>query len=253
MRRIGICGVIVCALTLALPALAQEGEDGNIAKIVFFRAKPGMTQQLEDGLKKHVVWHKEQGGTWAWYVWTYETGDFTGGYASGTFGHSWSDFDNPDIDWETDIAYVREIILPYVAEGSQWRYFEDIPKVSKPLDKPAMLSEVIRFRLRYGKDADFMYLIGKFHEAIEKTGWPVHYRWARLANGGDSPIYVLIIPHQSYASIKGPEQNFVQMLTEAVGEQEAQMLLEKWAKVVKSENAHLERNRPDLSYIPEGQ
>ena len=49
MRRIGICGVIVCALTLALPALAQEGEDGNIAKIVFGRAKPGMEQQLEDG------------------------------------------------------------------------------------------------------------------------------------------------------------------------------------------------------------
>ena len=53
--------------------------------------------------------------------------------------------------------------------------------------------------------------------------------------------------------MKGPENNFVQMLTEAVGQQEAQMLLEKMAKVVKSENTHLERNRPDLSYIPEGQ
>ncbi len=53
--------------------------------------------------------------------------------------------------------------------------------------------------------------------------------------------------------MKGPEKNFAQMLTEAVGQQEAQMLLEKWEKVVKSENSHLERNRPDLSYIPAGQ
>jgi hypothetical protein len=252
MRKIVPFFIVAFLLLLALPVMAQE-EEGNIAKIVFFRAKPGLSQQLEDGLKKHNAWHKAQGGTWAWYVWTYETGDFTGGYASGTFGHSWSDFDNPDIDWETDIANVRETILPYVAEGSQWRYFEGLPKVSKPLDKPAMLSEVIRHRLRYGKDADFMYLIGKFHKAIEKTGWPVNYSWARLVNGGDSPMYVLIIPHQNYASMKGPEKNFAQMLTEAVGQQEAQMLLEKWAKVVKSENSHLERERPDLSYIPAGQ
>ena len=249
MRRTGIFLVVLSLLLLALPVLAQE-EEGNIAKIVFFRAKPGLSQQLEDGLIKHNAWHKAQGGTWTWYVWTYETGDFTGGYASGTFGHSWSDFDNPDIDWETDMANVRETILPYVAEGSHWRYFEGLPKVSKPLDKPAMLSEVIRHRLRYGKDADFMYLIGKFHEAIEKTGWPVNYRWGRLVNGGDRPIYVLVIQHQNYASMKGSEKNFAQMLTEAVGQQEAQMLLEKWAKVVKSENSHLERNRPDLSYIP---
>jgi hypothetical protein len=249
MRKTGIFLVVLLLMLPALPVMAQE-EEGNIAKIVFFRAKLGMEQQLEDGLKKHQAWHKAQGGTWAWYVWTYETGDFTGGYANGTFGHSWSDFDNPDIDGETDSANVRETILPYVAEGSQWRYFEGLPKVSKPLDKPAMLSEVIRFRLRYGKDADFMYLIGKFHEAIEKTGWPVNYRWGRLVNGGDRPIYVLVIQHQNYASMKGPEKNFAQMLTEAVGQQEAQMLLEKWAKVVKSENIHLERNRPDLSYIP---
>ncbi|HEX9781903.1 MAG TPA: hypothetical protein VGA56_04115 [Opitutaceae bacterium] len=252
MHKTHIWGFVMCAMTLALPAQAQEGEDGNIAKIIFFRAKPGMEQQLEEGLKKHSAWHKEQGGTWAWYGWTTETGDFTGGYAGGTFDHSWSDFDKPDIAWETDMANVRETILPFVAEGSRWQYYASLPKVSKPLDKPAMLSEIIVFRLHYGKDGDFMHLIGRFHEAIAKTAWPVNYQWFRLLSGGDNPTYVLVLPRQNYASMKGPEKDFRQMLTEAVGQQEAEMLFENLAKVVKSESSQLERNRPDLSYIPMG-
>ncbi len=253
MSKRHLFAVFVCALLLALPAATQMEED-TIARIVLFRAKPGMGQQLEDGLKKHMAFHKAQNGTWAWRVWSYVSGEQTGMYGAGTFDHSWSDFDSPDIPDAVDGADATQNILPFVAEGAEWRYYQMLPKVSKPraADTPPALIELYTFRIHQGKDAEFNAVVKKFHEAIAKTQWPVNYAWYGLANGGDGPEYVLAIPHDNWASVKGPEKNFGQMLEEAVGRQEAESLFERWGKAVKSESSTLARTRPDLSYIPAG-
>lgn len=251
MHRVGLFAVLTCMVLVAAPLLAQD-MDGNIAWIVFFQAKEGHNQQLEDGLKKHMAWHGEQGGTWAWDVWSYETGEASGSYGAGTFGHNWADFDNLDVDQEADAADVAANIVPHASPGAEWRYYQALMGISKPLDGPSPLAEVIVFRLHYGKDGEFMHLIKKFHQAIEKTMWPVNYTWYRLMNGGDMPEYVLVLPRENYAGMKGPDKNFVQMLTEAVGPMEAQMMLKHWSKVVKKESSSLIRSRPDLGYTPEG-
>jgi hypothetical protein len=250
MRRIGNFLVVLLLMLLALPVLAQE-EEGTIARIIFFRAKPGMQQQLEEGLKKHMAWHKAQNDPWAWGVWSYLSGEETGMYGGGTFEHKWEDFDNPPVDEAADRADAAENVIPYTAPGTQVRFYESLPKVSKwPLGTPAAMSEILVFRVRFGKSAEFASLIKKFHEAIEKTNWPVHYEWHRLVNGGPGPEYVLVLPHENWASLKGPEKSFPAMLAEAVGQEEAEALLERWGKVIKSESNSLARNRPDLSYTP---
>ncbi len=249
MRRTGIFLVVLSLLLLALPVLAQE-EKGTIARIAFFRAKPGMQQQLEEGLKKHNAWHKAQNDPWARVMWSYISGEETGMYGRGSFGRKWEDFDNPPVDQEAHEADVVENILPYVAPGAQWRFYEFLPKLNKPLGTPAAMSEIVVFRVRYGKSAEFADLIKKFHEASEKTNWPVHYEWHRLVNGGPGPEYVLVLPHENWASLKGPEKPFPAMLAEAVGQEEAEALLERWRKVVKSESSSLARNRRDLRYVP---
>ena len=249
MRRTGNFLVVLSLLLLALPVLAQE-EEGTIARIVFFRAKPGMQQQLEEGLKKHMAWHKAQNDPWAWAVWSYISGEETGMYGGGSFGHKWEDFDNPPVDLAAHRADLVENILPYVAPGRQWRFYQFLPKVSKPLGTPAAMSKIVVLRVRFGKSAEFASLIKKFHEAIEKTNWPEHYGWYRLVNGGPGPEYVLVLPRENWASLKGPEKSFPAMLAEAVGQEEAAALLKRWGKVIKSESSTLTRNRPDLSYTP---
>ncbi|HKZ53504.1 MAG TPA: hypothetical protein VJ085_09535 [Candidatus Acidoferrales bacterium] len=251
MRRLAVYSVALCLLLLALPVATQE-EEGTIAKIVFFRAKPGMNQQLEDGLKKHMAWHQAQNGTWAWLNWQYETGENSGGYGAGTFGHRWSDFDNVDVGEAADLADAGQNIFPYVAEGSQWRYYQFLPKVSKPpAEGTATLAEEVVFHPHYGKDAEFMALIKRIHQAIEKTQWPLNYEWYMLMSGGQGPEYVLVIFHKNYASLQGPEKPFPAMLEEALGRQEAEMVMEHFGKIVKGERSSLLRLRPDLSYIPE--
>ncbi len=249
MRRTGIFLVVLLLRLLALPVLAQE-EEGTIARIIFFRAKPGMQQQLEEGLKKHMAWHKAQNDPWAWSMWSYISGEQTGLYGGGTFGHKWEDFDNVPIDQEADGADVAENVIPYSAPGAVWRYYQFLPKVSKPLGTPAAMSEILVFRVRFGKSAEFAGLIKKFHQAIEKTNWPEHYGWYRLVNGGQSPEFVLVLARENWASLKEPEKPFPAMLAEAVGQEEAAALLERWGKVIKSASSTLARNRPELSYMP---
>ncbi len=251
MRKIATVFVVASLLLLAaLPVLAQE-EEGTIARIIFFRAKPGMQQQLEEGLKKHMAWHKAQNDPWAWSMWSYISGEQTGLYGGGTFGHKWEDFDNVPVDQEADGADVAENVIPYSAPGAVWRYYKFLPKVSKPLGTPAAMSEILIFRVRFGKSAEFAGLIKKFHQAIEKTNWSEHYGWYVLVNGGQLPEYVLVISRENWASLKGPETPFPAMLAEAVGQEEAEALLKRWGKVIKSESSTLARNRPDLSYTPE--
>lgn len=246
-----ICGVIALAMLPALPARAQDESNDKIANIVFYRAKPGMEQQLNEGLKRHMAWHKDHGGKWTWHTWNTETGERTGGYASGTFGHAWADYDKPDVDPEADGADVAKNILPYVAEGAQWQYYATLSGISRPPEKRPAMNEVITFQLKYGKDDEFMSLIGRIHEAIKRTGWPVNYTWARRVNGGQNPFYVLLLPRENYAAMKGPAKSLPQMLTEAVGAHEAALLLARLGEAVQTETSHLERDRPDLGYFPE--
>jgi hypothetical protein len=109
---------------------------------------------------------------------------------------------------------------------------------------------VLAFQVRPGKSRDFHYAIGKYHEAIQKTKWPVHYEWHELVNGGEGPLFVLVIPRSNWAAFKPMEKSFYQMLEEAYGRQEAEKLLDTFSGTLKSQSSEIIRSRPDLGYTP---
>jgi hypothetical protein len=252
MRKLAVCAVLVGVLLLALPVATQEAE-GHIARIIFFGPQPGKTQQLEEKMKEHVQWHAEQNDTWTWNVWQYVSGKATGSYGAGTFGHKWEDFDSAPLPPDVDDADAMARIGPY-ATPPVISYYQHLAEVSRPPtdEAPAAMLAVIVFQVRYGKAADFSYLLKKFHTAVEKTNWPVNYDWYALVNGGVGPTYVLVLPRPDWASFKPQEKPFPQMLEEAFGRPEADAFLHKLGKVVKSQESSIIRIRPDLSYTPAG-
>jgi hypothetical protein len=243
----------VCALLLALPVATQE-EGGDIAFVAWVKVKAGMAQQFEEGRKQHAEWHRQQNDSTAWRVWEVISGKGTGVYGIGTFGHKWEDFDTPTVDEAADEANRQQTTVPYV-ESAHVQYWTALPKVSQPPpgEGPPAMSAVLFFHVHYGKAEDFNYLVGKFHKAIEKTNWPVHYEWYALVNGGEQPTYALVLPRENWAAFKPLEKPFAAMLEEAYGRQEAQGLLKRFGKVVRKQTSHISKNRPDLSYIPSGQ
>ncbi len=246
MRRVFVFVILVCALLLALPAVPQMQEEGNVGFVAFLKPKPGMAKQFEEGMKKHRQWHSDNKDTTQWAVWVTVTGESVGTYGVGTFGHRWEDFDSPPVSEEADAADRAKTLDPYT-ESVVPQYYLNHKDISHPAEGEAKMYEVLAFHVRYGKGSDFMYCLRKFHEAIQKTKWPVHYEWYELRSGGELGTYVLVIPRDSFAAMKPMEKPFGAMLEEALGRAEAEALLEKFSDSVRYETSELIESRPDLS------
>jgi hypothetical protein len=248
MRRTVSLSVAMSLSLLALPAVGQD-EGANVAAIYCSEVQPGQQARFEEGVKKHVDWHRKQNDTWTWNAWSVETGPDTGNYCAGTFGHKWEDFDKPAVSEEADMADYSATVLPFVkkTEGSFW---VALPKVSRPAAEPTPMSSVVFFHVRYGMNDEFDYLIGEFTKAIEQTKMPWHYTWVRLANGGEGGTYALVQPRANFASFNPSGKPFDEMLAEAYGKAGADSLLARWTKAVKGTESQLTKGRPDLSYVP---
>ncbi|MGH9803927.1 MAG: hypothetical protein ACRD4D_02050 [Candidatus Acidiferrales bacterium] len=243
-----ICVLVCSLLLLALPAAAQMA-GGDIVKVFFVHPKPGMTKEFEAALKKHMEWHAQQKDTWTWLAWQTIVGEGTGSYGVGTFDHHWADFDNLPYDEAADAAHAAATFSPTVERvvPTFWRLMKE---VSSPPDAPPAMSQVYTFHVKVGEGQHFDHLIKKFHEAIQKTKWPVHYEWYQLLVGGQTPQYVLVIPHPTWASFKPLDKPFPAMLEEAFGRMEATHMLEAFSKTIRSEESEVVRERPDLGYTP---
>ncbi len=248
MRRIGIFLAVVSLLLLALPVVAQE-DGGTVAEVICDKIQPGKVKQYEEGWKKHVDWHRKQNDPWTWVAWEVITGEDTGTYCWGSFGHNWEDFDSPGVPPDADEANWQETGAPFV-QSTEVSFWTNLPKVSRPAEGQAAMTSVIFVHTRYGMGEKFNYLVGEFHKAIEKTNMPWNYEWYALVSGGNVGTYALVLPRPNFAAFNPTGKPFPEMLEEAYGKAGADALLAKWRKVVKSENSELSRNRADLSYIP---
>ena len=238
---------LVCSLLLAVPAAAQMS--GDIAKIWFVQPKPGMEKQFEEAIKTHMAWHAQQKDTWRWQAWQVIIGEGTGAYGVGTFGHNWEDFDKPVFDEAADAAHAEQTIFPTAARVTP-TFYRMLRDVSHPPQADPVMEEVIIFHVKGGQEAHFSHLIQKFHEAIQKTKWPVHYTWYTLLVGGETPQYVLVLPRNNWASFKPMEKSFPMMLEEAFGRMEAGHMLEAFSKTTRKEENEVIRLRPDMGYTP---
>jgi len=96
MKRVWFFLIVMLA---SLPILSgsNEAEAQSVGRIVFLTAKPGAKAQLEQAIRTHMDWRRQQQDQWRWIVWEYATGRFHGRYAIATFGHKWGDFDEPKV------------------------------------------------------------------------------------------------------------------------------------------------------------
>jgi hypothetical protein len=212
-----------------------------------------MLKQYEEGRKQKAEWHKQQKDPLPLYVWEVMSGDNTGSYIVGRLNQHWADLDKPAVPDQADLDEFNKVLGSSV-ESVVTRYYLALPKVSspgntKPTDK---FSEIIAYRVRAGKDAEFNSAISRINEAIQKTKWPVSYLWLVLANGGPGGTYVLVIPHTNWADFedKPDMKPFRQMLTDAFGAEEADSVIKRLDSSVESITTEIDKFRADLSYMP---
>ena len=238
---------------LSLTSLVAQSNPGTILQLEFQTPKNGMIPQYEDGRKQKAAWHKQQNDKMPLLVWQIISGDNTNTYIVGEPPQHWADFDKPSIPEDQDIAEYNKVIGNFV-ETIKTRFYEFMPKLSNPpaSQLPLKYEEVFVFQVRYGKGSDFGSAVTRIHDASTQTKWPMNYEWYKLANGGMSGEWVLVIPHDNWAGFEDQPnvKPFRDMIKDAFGQAEADSIVDRIDSSVISETSEIIQFRPDLSYIP---
>ena len=235
---------------LAVPVLAQQS--GGITSIYVIEAKHGMEQQYEDALKQHNEWHRQQNDDWTWQTWQYETGEQYGQYLIRTAGHQWEDFDAKSEFAELDRADAMATLWPYM-ESISSTLSRSLLAVSLLRDEPSSLVQVTNYYLHPDKVADFTYALQKGHDALVKANWPGRFLWTQRISGGETPLFSVVALLRSWADMTPPDKTLAQAMIEVLGPQEAGSIFSNFSGSIRSQDTHLLRYRPDLSYVPSGQ
>ena len=184
--------VFLCAVALAVPALAQQ--TGNVAELNIHTPKPGSTDKYEAARKKHMAWHKAQKDTWTWNTWEVVSGPDSGTYYTGSFGHAWKDFDGHEKFQKDDSTDFEKGIGPTLARSFTSYYARradmsltapntDPPSACQPAD---LLPHQVRGseRLRRGGEEDQR---GDQEDQLRGRA----SAWYQLVNGGEGPMFIL--------------------------------------------------------------
>lgn len=231
-------------------ALAQV-EPGTVTRVTVWEVKEGMEAKFEEGLARHNDWHRKQNDSWTLATVRVLSGPNTGKLARITGGRSWKDFDDEMTRAEADDADAAKNMDPFLA-GAETSYYVHLPAVSRSGDAgpPAAMSLIVFIHLNQGKTGDFTHLMQKIHEASGKTEWPVRYNWYALANGGEHPTFVVVLPRSNWADFEDPEVSFPAMLEQAFGRAESTDLLDKLGETIHCQRSEIVRYLPELSYMP---
>ena len=247
-------GRLMAALSLSLvplPASAQA-PTGNVAHIFRNSVKAGSQAPYEQGRKKHMEFHRLKGDAWAWFTWETLTGDNTGQYVIGSFGHAWKDFDGRRKFDAEDLVDAAASMGGFEVASTQAYYVfrADLSVAPPPTSAPAPFSQVTHFYLSPEGVNDFMDGIRKVNEGVQKTKYPSNAAWYQLFNGGEGPEWVLVAARASWAEFAPPEKTLDAMMEEAYGKAPGAAALASLRKAIRYTRSEILQYRPDLSYVP---
>jgi hypothetical protein len=245
----------VLASSVAIAQQSSTAPQGNLVEIHINKVKPGMTRQYEEGRKKHMMWHHKQNDAWSWHTWEIVTGENTGSYVVGTFGHNWKDLDErTKFEAEDSADAINHMGSSLEAETQSYYRFRADLSMATATPQPAPLAAVTHFMLTPDGLNDFVESAKKITEGIKKTNYPMSgaNRWYQLLNGGESPHLVLVGDRANWAAFEpATEKTLDAMMGEAYGKEQGAAILSTLRKAIRRVSTETVRYRPDLSYVAE--
>jgi len=240
----------IAAFLLALMAPLPAGAEGSAALLLSFNVKPGAKAQFEEALKQQMAARRVQMGSWRWLTWEYSSGELPR-YCIASFGHAWADFDQPP-----ETAQAEEGRLAAAAALSTQpplaQYFEHLEEVSdfgSSTNVPT-LAEISLFQLHYGQKSKFYAALREFCEAMRRTGSGERFEWFELRSGGETPLFMLLVPRNDWAAFDVSVMDFQERLQKTLGKRKAKRVFEQFTSAVKSHERSAVRLRLDLSLVP---
>jgi hypothetical protein len=242
---------VLFTLVSVFPVMAQPA--GNVVQINVQVPKPGMADKYEAARKKHNGWHKAQKDTWTWNTWEVISGEESGTFITGTFGHAWKDFDGHEKFQHDDSIDFGKGIGPTLAHVHTSYYVRraDLSLSPPSGNPPPPFIFVTFFLLKPEGLNDFIETVKKVNEGIKKTNYPQSGPSAffQLVNGGEGPLFVLVGDRANWAAFAPNEKTLDAMMEEAYGKEQGAAILASGRKAMRSTRTETLAYRADLSYV----
>jgi hypothetical protein len=235
--------VIIVLLSATSVVWAQQ-TDREMARFTILVPRDGMQKQFEEGYKRHLKWHVDNGDTWNWYGWFITSGARRGFFIDTTFGHSWADFDKP-VNPAADVADLEVNVSPFAKVFTQFTCaFLPAQSVGANAELSAALPQVIYFKIKPGHESTFEQFLANVRNDFPKIAPEQKFLWYRVEDGEQTPQYLLFLPHKSYAEMQAT-QHFLAKLWER--NKAAQTMFQDSVAEVSIETM---RYRADMTYLP---
>ena len=243
---------VLFTFLLSLPALAAD-RAGDLAIINTHTPKPGATAKYEAARAKHMAWHKAQKDPWSWLTWEVVSGEASGSYYTGSFGHAWKELDAQEKLEKADNAEYDKGIGPTLGRSFISYYLQrpDLSLTQPSADPPTAYSVLTFFLINPDGVNDFLDTVKKINEGIKKTSLPQAGPSSiyQLVNGGEGPMYILAGGRANWAAFAPQGKTLDQMMEEAYGKEQGAAILAKGRKAIRSQRTETIKFRPDLSYV----
>ena len=246
-----VLGGLFFAALAAGPLAGQAAQDqgGRINTLFILTPKPGMAQKLEEGMKRHLMWHARQNDARTITTSNVAFGDELGTYRVVYNNLRWQDLDAAAPLNPGDQADVALNIAPYVESVVSRVLFRQDTLSRVPVGEPAKaMSAVTYVYLNQGRGAEYFAYLARLKQAHDKANSPYRYFVLTQISGADGPLYVIVRPIDKFADMT-PAQNR-QALVAAYGELEADRLLAVPASAVRRTASFITVNRKDLGHTP---
>ena len=219
-------------LVLALLVTAASGaepEHGSYARIAVLRPHDGDTVDFEAGYIRHLEWHRQAGDKWTWYGWNITYGDRQRWFVYATFGHAAADFDNPVSPADDERDNILNVTPHAQFVGNA--LYEFLPDLSRGTGEPQPTArlELTTVELAPGAATAFEKALRAEQSTLQRETL-----WYRMVAGGETPRYVRLRPHASYAT--------------TIAAANEQALPEKTSGLVTKTTVEILTLRPTLSY-----
>ena len=247
MRRF----VVVLALVgfTAGAALPLDAQQGTLEFAYFVTVQDENVPDLEEGIREHVQWHRDQGDTWTASIWQAITG--TQEYVWITQGHTWGDLDNPGVDPTEDGADWANTGARYTESltTSIWEVLADV-SILPPMGTQPAVAQVFEFSLNPGGEEALAHVLAKYHEAASAVAPGNHFGWNAVLAGPEGTTHFVVVPGGSFADFGVATPEPPEVLTRHYGQTEARALFDMFNEAMTFRQARVWAYRADLSYTP---
>ena len=235
-------------------ALAQDEEKSDrLAQVVLITPKDGQAKALEDAITKYHHFMADKEGAWRYNWYSIVTGPDTGKYIARSGGHNWADFDaENDWDEEAGAKFMSEV-QPHIADAdfTITQTDDEIGIWPENLEGYEYYS-VTMWHIKSGSNTAFKEGLKKIDATLKAGGWPNHYAFINTVSGGKGNSVTLVSPRKNFADMAPKEPSFMDVMSKAMGEEEAQAFMAEWGPTYVSGQNQLLQYRPKLSDYGDG-